>query len=256
MAQDVSQQGHGLPNTRWSEVQFAKDPDSPRGLQALGSLLNRYRDAAVAHLRSKFQLSPEDAEDTFHSFVEKKILEQDLIRRAEPSQGRFRTYLLRSLDHFAIGELRRNQRQKRNPPSGLLSLHQLEDEQLPPAPDNPETPFDLVWAQAVISGAALNMRNECAQESRGAVWEIFVERVLGPEMAGTEPTPYDDLVLRHQLNSPSDAFNLLATGKRMFRRHLRAVVAEYAATDAEIEEELVQLRRLCSGWNRGVKRQR
>jgi len=249
MAKDVSQPGHGLPNTRWSEVQFAKDPNTPKGFIALGSLLTRYRDAAIAHLRAKFHLTREDAEDTFHTFVQKKILEQDLIRRAEPSQGRFRTYLLRSLDHFAISELRRHRSLKRSPPSGFLSLHHLEADQLPQAPDSPETPFDLVWAQAVISGAALNMQNECSREGRGAVWEIFAERILGPEMAGTEPTPYDELVLRHRLNSPSDAFNLLATAKRMFRRHLRAVIAEYAATDAEIEDELVQLRRLCSAWD-------
>jgi DNA-directed RNA polymerase specialized sigma24 family protein len=249
MAQDVSQHGHGLPNTRWSEVEFAKERDTQRGLLALDTLLTRYRAAAVAHLRARFQLNLEDAEDTFHNFVAKKILEQDLIRRAEPSQGRFRTFLLRSLDHFAISERRRNRTLRRSPSSGFLSLHQLEDEQLPFAPESPETPFDLVWAQAVIGGAALNMQNECAREGRDAVWEIFAERVLGPELAGTEPTPYDDLVFRHQLNSPSDAFNLLATGKRMFRRHLRGVVAEYTATDAEIEDELVQLRRLCSGYD-------
>jgi len=124
---------------------------------------------------------------------------------------------------------------------------------MPSILEDDESPFDLVWTRVVISGAALNMYNECTQKGREAVWEFFIERILGPAMDGAEMTSYEELVCRHELNSPSDAFNLLATAKRIFRRHLRIVVAEYTANDAETEEELVLLRRLCLG--RSARRQ-
>lgn len=246
MAYDVSRHGHGLPNTRWSEVEFAKNPGNPGGLRALDAILTRYREAAVAHLQAKFHLSLEDAEDVLHSFVEKKILEQDLMQRAEPSQGRFRTFFLQSLNHFAISEIRRQLALKRRPRCGVDSLHNLDDHQHPAAPAGEEKSFDVVWSRVVISGAALNMYNECARMGRAAIWDIFAERILGPAMSETELTSYEELVLRHGLQSPSEAWHLTAAAKRIFRRHLSVVVAEYATSGAEIEEELVLLTRLCN----------
>ena len=39
------------------------------------------------------------------------------------------------------------------------------------------------------------------------------------------------------------ASNALVTAKRMFERNLRAVVAEYAADEADIDREIAELRR-------------
>ena len=41
----------------------------------------------------------------------------------------------------------------------------------------------------------------------------------------------------------TNAFNLLTTAKRMFLRHLQGVVAEYAGSSEEIEDELRHLQR-------------
>jgi len=47
--------------------------------------------------------------------------------------------------------------------------------------------------------------------------------------------------------SPGQVWHATRTGKQMFARHLRAVVREYAGTDAEVEEELRDLRRILAG---------
>jgi hypothetical protein len=50
-------------------------------------------------------------------------------------------------------------------------------------------------------------------------------------------------VMRHKLESPMQASNILMTGKRNFERTLRSVIAEYANED-EIEIEIVELRQI------------
>jgi hypothetical protein len=127
-------------------------------------------------------------------------------------------------------------------------LEDVDEEQLLATVTDTEPDLDLEvsWSQVVITGTLLNMRNECYSAGRHATWEIFVERCLEPELAESTPTPYEDLIQRHDLDSPSDAFNLLASAKRMFQRHMRTVVAEYAGSNAEIDEELDYLhRKLC-----------
>jgi RNA polymerase sigma-70 factor (ECF subfamily) len=243
MAEDVSRSGHGMPGTRWSEVDAAREADTEPGQLALESLLSRYRPALVAHLRAKFGLPLEDAEDVLHGFIEKKILTRNFIATAEPSRGRFRTYLLSSLDRFAISELRRQRALKRRPGADLIPLDEVNEAELPTDDACFESPYEVVWSQVVIAGALLNMHNECEREGRTRTWEIFLSRLLEPELGGEEPVPYDELIRHHGLDSPSNAFNLLNTAKRMFLRHMGEVVAEYACNGEEVEEELAHLKR-------------
>ena len=241
---------HGLPNTRWSEVNLSKDTATEEGLAALDSLLTRYRPAVITYLRTKFNISQEDAEDTFQAFVEKKILVQNLLRHAEPARGRFRDFLLTSVRHFAISEIRRRRSRKRTPETDAVPLHFLREEQLPRAADPEADGFGLTWSTVVINSTLRELRDRCYREERQSVWEVLWERTLSPMLEDSPPTAYEELVARYAFNSPSEAFNTLHTGKRMFRRHMRNIVAEYATGAAEVEEELAYLRRLCESWPR------
>ena len=78
------------------------------------------------------------------------------------------------------------------------------------------------------------------------VWGVFECRLLAPMLDGAEPMPYEALVERFALRSPAQASNVLITGKRMFERALRAVVGEYAADEAEVDEEIAELRQILS----------
>ena len=53
---------------------------------------------------------------------------------------------------------------------------------------------------------------------------------------------YGSLIAEFGFESPARAFNTLATAKRVFRRHLRTVLAEYCENDREAEEELQELK--------------
>jgi hypothetical protein len=48
------------------------------------------------------------------------------------------------------------------------------------------------------------------------------------------------------VRSPTQLWNAVRTGKLLFARVLRAVVAEYAESEDEVEAELVDLRAICA----------
>jgi RNA polymerase sigma-70 factor (ECF subfamily) len=103
----------GFPSTHWSIVAAAVASDTPASAGALAELLRRYRSPLVAHVCFRFHTSSDEAEDLVHSFIEQKVLQRELLHRANPRRGKFRTFLLESLDNFVRDQFRRQNRQKR-----------------------------------------------------------------------------------------------------------------------------------------------
>jgi DNA-directed RNA polymerase specialized sigma24 family protein len=228
-----------FPTTHWSLVGRAgRDADQDRR-QALGELLVRYLPALRAHLVYGKHLSPDDADDLLQEFVAGKILEKNLIGRADAHLGKFRTFLLTSLDRFRIDRVREQAAQKRSPGEGRQQI--LGDQaDLLKAPQSCDA-FDVAWARNVIEQTVAAMRQQCEASGRMDVWGVFECRLLDPLMNGAEPVEYEAMIERFGFQSPSQASNVLVTAKRMFARLLRSVIGEYALGTEEIESEIRDL---------------
>ncbi len=209
-------------------------------------LLTRYRPALLAHVQFKFPAVKEEAEDLLQGFLAEKVVERELVVRASQERGRFRTFLMSSLDRFVISQQRKDRAQKRKPDEGFVALDELSDHEQPAFQEQPQDCANVVWAQVVVAGALRNMRDECIRDGRGHVWGLFESRIVRPLLNGEVPGDYDELIGRFGLKSPAQAFNLLNTAKRIFRRQLEAVVTEYARDDAEVAEELQSLEAMLS----------
>jgi DNA-directed RNA polymerase specialized sigma24 family protein len=242
MAGYFSEARDGFPSTHWSEVQGVTGPAVASNLSALDRLLSRYHGTVVRYLVYKFCLDRPEAEDYWQAFVVGRILEKQFLTQADPDRGRFRAFLLRSLDRFVISELRRGAARKRSPGQELVSMDAMSDEELPRAEVAAGEDSESLWAQAVIAGALLNMRLDCQRSDCMSVWGVFEGRILSAILEDAPPISYTELVQRFGFRSPTQAFNALGTAKRMFKRHLQQVIAEYAADDRAVEEELSELR--------------
>jgi RNA polymerase sigma-70 factor (ECF subfamily) len=212
--------------------------------EALGILLQRYLPALRAHLVLHRRIEPHQADDLLQSFVSRKVLEQRLIARSDRTRGRFRSFLLKALDHYVIDQLRRQKsRGGAHAPAQLDEMQELElaDDD---AEAQPSQAFDRAWAKEVVAEAVRRMRADCERTGRGDLWGVFEHRVLAPSMHGAEPVPYEKLVSDYKLDSPQQASNVLMTAKRMFARALRGVIAESAEDDGEIEQDLRDLKQI------------
>jgi RNA polymerase sigma-70 factor (ECF subfamily) len=222
--------------TQWSLVERAGDPSLTRHGPALSELLRSYLPAMRSHLVRRLRIPADQAEDLLQGFIVRKILQYDLIARADKTRGKFRTLLLTSLDNFVRNELGRPKRESGGGPE--VSENVADAGAAAPGDD-----FDVPWAQALLGRAIERMRTECARDGRPDVWGVFDARVLGPTLRDEPVMEYADLVQKFGFKSPAQASNVLVTAKRMFERILRALVAEYAQED-EIEEELNDLRNI------------
>jgi len=228
-----------FPTTHWTLVARAGQDPSQSRREALGQLLGRYLPALRAHLIHGRRLSPDDADDLLQDFVAAKIIEKDLIGRADRELGRFRTYLMAAIDRFLIDQFRQRSAKKRSP--GDAGLVALGDQAGQVADGSPSDAFETQWAREVIAQATRMMRQECQASARMEIWGVFECRLLRPLLEGTEPADYDELVERFGLRSPSQASNVLMTAKRMFGRMLKSVIGEYAVDEEEIESEIRDL---------------
>jgi RNA polymerase sigma-70 factor (ECF subfamily) len=225
---------HGFPATEWSLVERA---GGARGGH-LERLLGRYLPALGAYLRFHLGLGAEEAEDLLQSFVAEKVVEQNLIDRADQARGKFRTFLLCTLRNYAVQQKRAGAAARRMPVSGAPVPLEGSVEVSSGDP-GPAEQFEIAWARQTIAEATLRVRGECERTGRVDVWTILNERVIRPALDGVEPVGYEELVGRLGLAAPIQACNLLTTGKRMFIRCLREVVADYTSgedPDAEIAE--------------------
>ena len=213
--------------------------------EALGVLLLRYLPALRAYLMQRGGLTCDNADDILQEFVASKILQGEAIAHARRNEGKFRTFLLKTLNRFVINRMRDRQTKKRAPQHGrIVSLG--DHLELLGSERQPADAFHAAWAQEALREALRRMQVQCERSGRADLWAVFQCRVAGPILEGKEPVSYEHLIERFGFRSPSQASNALITAKRMYARTLRAVLAEYARDEEEVEEEIRELREALS----------
>jgi hypothetical protein len=224
-----------FPRTDWSQLGKAAGAEPV----PLDQLIRLYWQPLKIFLVSTFPALSSQADTLLQDFAEDKLLQDGWLRKADQSRGRFRDFLKTSLRNFVLDRL--NRAESKNPP---LSLDELEHEL--PGPQAAAEEFDLIWARTVLAETLRRMEVDCKnpgsdQPRRGYIWEMFRIRLLDPVFEDTDQVPYDQLIERFGLRSPTDASNLLLSGKRIFKAHLSRVISEYARQDAATAAEIQAL---------------
>ncbi|MEM7624955.1 MAG: hypothetical protein AAF333_04950 [Planctomycetota bacterium] len=245
-----------FPTTIWSMVRDADHERTGVRTAALDELLRRYTPAMVRHLVRRKRLPADRAEDLVQGFITEKVLEKGLVGKADEARGKFRTLLLTALDRYIVSDFRARSAQKRGG-GRVTSLEGLGAPVADPrsgpgggsgggavgsggdfsggtSGNREADTFDIEWARRVLDQTLDAMKQECQDSDRPDLWGVFHDRLLGPLLDQAEPPGYDELVERHGIASPTQASNLLITGKRMFARTLRRVIADYAGEDDEL----------------------
>ena len=212
---------------------------------ALELLLRRYMKPMRAHIIHRKGLDLHSAEDLLQGFITRKVIEKELISKADRNKGKFRTFLLTALDHYIVSQYRHDNAAKRKPRGPEDSSVSAVAETADPA-KHPSAEFDVAWAREVIGRAIECFSEECRLIRRPDIWGVFEGRVLRPTIDSVEPTSYDELIEKYGFQSPAQASNAMITAKRMFARTLRQVVSEYTPEGEDIDAEIMDLKRILS----------
>jgi DNA-directed RNA polymerase specialized sigma24 family protein len=223
--------------THWSLIEAVqKDQDKDTAL--IGLLLERYWKPVYCYLRRKGR-SNEEAKDLTQAFFHEIVLSRHLVDCADPSKGRFRSFLLHALDQFLIDQRRRESATKRIPPEKLVPLDLCEPPTLPQTilDRSPEDCFTYAWKSELLDRTLAEVQTECEQQGLQMHWQIFREKVLTPTLENRPSEPMKAIAARHGIASESTAFNMLLTVKRHFRTALRRNLRNTVVQEEDIDEE-------------------
>ena len=229
-----------FPPTRISLLDAARHNDNTVAREAMGRLLEIYRQPLTDYLIRSGTMSKDEAEDIFHGFIADKILEKGLMDRFRSEVGRFRSFLLTSLRNYA-NDQHRKRRDK-------VSNDDIFDASSVP----PIEAFEIEFASKVASEVLSRMEAWYKNRGREDVWQLFYDLSVLPVISTDEPPKYDDVIQKLGFESSQGAYNTLANAKRTAARVLRDVVGEYEGMD--IDDEILQLRAILDKAQLGLGR--
>jgi RNA polymerase sigma factor (sigma-70 family) len=158
-----------FPTTAWTQVLSAGRQADAQGTGALASLCERYWRPIYAYIRRR-GFSSDEAQDLTQEFFA-RVLEKNYIERADRSKGRFRSFLLSSLQYFLCDEADRQRALKRGggQPSLPFEVGGGEEcyRQEPRHDETPERIFERRWALALLDRVLLRLREDSIRHGRG-----------------------------------------------------------------------------------------
>jgi DNA-directed RNA polymerase specialized sigma24 family protein len=206
-------------------------------------LLRAYWSPVYAFIRKK-GYGTHDASDLTQEFLSEVLVARDLIGKADPSRGRFRSFLKSALRNFLIDQHRNAHSRRAAPRDGVASINASPtpaDESL--AVDEPTGAFDRQWAAAVLALTIERTEGACRQEGLDAQWTAFSMHVLRPLLGKTRGVALEEIARKVGATGPAQVSNMVQTIKRRFRKMLRQVVAETVSRESDVDDELASLKR-------------
>src|SRR5439155_21379072 len=189
-SRDGSALDAAFQNTLWSRVFAAGKFDSPQSRQALEELCRLYWYPIYAYVR-RWGHDRQDARDLTQGFFA-YLLEGNLFGKADPGRGRFRSFLLGTLQNFVRRQKVKELALKRGGGAELLSIDEETAEgryaHEPSTKVTPETLFDRRWALTVLEQAMQRLE---AEYSRANMKELFA--ALQPYLTGDGEASFAEL---------------------------------------------------------------
>jgi len=228
--------------THWSVVLQAGDSASPQATQTLQSLCQAYWYPLYAHVRRSGWLE-EDAKDLTQQFFA-RLLERNYIQMADPTRGRFRSFLLTALKNFLANEWEKLRTKKRGEMK-VLSWDGLDPEvrySLEPVDTkSPELLYERRWAATLLEDVLAQLKKEYEAAGRLTEFDILKQHIWGMDNRAS----YAETAARLGVEPNSVAVAIHRLRKR-FRDQLRAAVSRTVSTKEEVDAELQHLLKIMS----------
>ncbi len=221
--------------THWSAVLRAGQPNTADAEAALGELCRAYWLPLYAFVRRKGH-SPEAAQDLTQGFFA-KLLEKNYLRTADPSKGRFRTFLLTALKGYLANDWDRSHAAKRGGFQSIVELDQAAAESIiaPQLADSasPDVLFERQWAVTLLESVMRQLEQEYVETGRTKLFQHLARTLTREEDA----RPY--AVIASELELSEAAIKTAARRLRLrYQELLREEIGRTVATREDIEEEL------------------
>lgn len=224
--------------TRWNLVCAVGDGNDQTATTALQELCQIYWYPLYTYVRRQGQDADSAADLTQAFFAD--LLERQDLKRVDPSLGKFRSFLLRSLKHFLHNQWDKAKAQKRGGGQFPLSLDfKNADSRYQQEPAHQQT-ADLIyqkqWAKTLLERVRQELRSEYASRGKAHQFdrlEVFIagknsEDTLGSAAAELKMTQVAVKVAVHRM-------------RQRFGELLRTEIQQTVASPQEVQSEIQQL---------------
>jgi len=232
-----------FPSTRWTVVRQAADSQtsSEHALDALSELCRIYWRPVYLFVRRQ-GISQHDAQDLTQGFFA-DLIESRAYARADPTKGRFRSFLLATLKHFVAHARDRECAQKRgggNVPVQLdeMTVSEAEMYALRSTNHSVDAVFEREWAASLARQALDRLAQEYELGGKGALFEALKSRLTAGEAAAI---PYEELANRFGHTAAHLRVDVTRLRAR-YRAILREEVCGTVVDPSDVDEELRYLR--------------
>lgn len=229
--------------TRWSVVLLSAQSQVSGSKEALAELCKLYWYPLYGHIR-RYGFSAHDAQDLTQGFFV-DLLQHKALSRVDQQKGKFRSFLLASLQNFLSNEAQKARCLKRGGQVQFvyLDLERAEDRYGKEEPAESLTPdkiFDARWAFALLSEAKRRLRQEFVDMGKTAIFEAL-KGFVDPVTNKTLPS-YEEVA--QQLNLSVAAVKTLI--HRLRKRNTAIVREEIMRTVSDPADVEAESRELCA----------
>jgi RNA polymerase sigma factor (sigma-70 family) len=221
--------------TRWTLVlSAARDHWSAHAAEAMAELCRLYWYPLYAFVRRR-GFETHEAEDLTQEFFS-RLLSKNYLTSVGPEKGKFRSFLLASLQHFLTNEWDRTQAQKRGGGRTIVSLDGLTTESRyllePFDRQTPEKLFERQWALTVLDRVLTRLETQWNDDGKTVLFQRLKGCLVGSEAAG-----YAEIGA--PLGMTAAAVKVAVHRlRRRYRELLREEIGHTVSSPEEIDEEL------------------
>jgi DNA-directed RNA polymerase specialized sigma24 family protein len=226
--------------TQWSVVLLSARSQAPGCEEAFAELCRLYWYPLYGFIRHR-GYSPEDAQDLAQGFM-LHIIERKTLSRVDRSKGKFRSFLLASLQNYLSNEAERVRCLKRGGKAEMvyLDIEGAEDRygMEPVEALTPAKIFDARWAMALLGEAMNRLKREYLAQGKATTFEalhVFLDPINSKEL----PT-YEDVANRLKV-SVGALKTLIHRLRKQYTAFVREEIGRTISDSADVDAELHEL---------------
>jgi DNA-directed RNA polymerase specialized sigma24 family protein len=232
-----------FPQTEWTAISDARGQDFAAVSSGLRQLATSYWRPLYLYLRKQGE-THDDASDTVQGFFE-FVLSSDFLSHVDREGGKFRSYLLKSLERWRNRQRTRDNAQKRGGQITHVPLDGIDAMQIEADSSgdiSPEAAFDKQWATDIVHRSLRTLKKDYERRGR----EIWFEKLQAALPGASELPPYVQLAA--ELDASEGAVKKAVFDLRgAFAASLREEIRTTVRSNEDAEEELRYLVSVMSG---------
>ena len=224
--------------THWSVVLAAGNRADSHCAEALQTLCETYWVPLYAYARQHGHSAP-DAEDLTQSFLI-KVIEKNLMQRADRERGRFRSFLLTAFKNFCADVRDKDHTRNRGGQARVFSLDfgsaETRYQRELATKDNGDRVFEHQWALTVLETVMKQLRERYESDGKIELFEALQPCLMQASGA------IDYAALADQLALKKGALRVAVHRlRKRYRDLLRTEIGHTVAHENEIEDEIRHL---------------